>query len=58
MVCVGLLGIRYLMTFRSVAGSLCYYGHRQVEQRFCSSQLQPQPPKTECVDLMRVANLQ
>lgn len=58
MVCAGLLGIRYLMTFHSAAGSRCYYGHRQAELQSCSWQLQPQPRKTECVGLMRVANLQ
>lgn len=57
-VCVDLLGIHYLTSFRPVAHSPCYCGHRQVELWFCSSQLQPQRPKIGCVVLMKVLTLQ
>jgi len=57
-VCVDLLGIHYLTSFRPVAHSPCYCGHRQVELWFCSSQLQPQRPRIECVGPTKVLSLQ
>jgi hypothetical protein len=56
-VCVGLPGIHYLMTSRSVVDSQYYCGHRQVEQS-CSLQLQLQPLKIECAGPKKVLTLQ
>jgi hypothetical protein len=56
-VCVDLPGNRYRMTSRSVVGSQCCYGHRQVEQS-CSLQPQQQPQKIECAGPRKVLILQ
>jgi hypothetical protein len=56
-VCVDLPGNRYRMTSRSVVGSQCCCGHRQVEQS-CSLQPQQQPQKIECAGPRKVLILQ